>query len=275
MLVAAVLTSLSFCLWVKGELGAEGQLQRLTLRYYAFLDREGQFVRSPIGPARYLFLTCACATIAIFSLLYSAKVAFVFGLSAASPALILRRQRAHKVALVQKQVEPWMNALVRALEAAPSLGEAIVASISSTPEPLSGELLQLQNELQLGHSLERALNSLEERIGSPVLSLALATLRIGQRTGGELPVVLRDAAASLREMERLEGILRTKTAEGRSQSFVISVLPIPIFLGMNYTDPHHFDALKETAMGHILLTIAAGLWVAAIFCIKKILAVRI
>jgi tight adherence protein B len=76
-------------------------------------------------------------------------------------------------------------------------------------------------------------------------------------------------------MERLEGVIRTKTAEGKAQSFLIGVLPVVIYPTMNWVDPAHFDPLKNSTIGHLLVAIAVVLWLAALFAVKKILAVQI
>ena len=168
-----------------------------------------------------------------------------------------------------------MGALARALEAAPSLGEALHATIGASAAPMSEELELVVSEMELGRSLERALLAWERRVGNQVLSLALSTLQIGRQTGGSLPQVLKEAAASLREMERLQGVVRTKTAEGRAQSMLIGGLPFLIYVGMNFVDPTHLDPLSDSSTGHLLVGIAVLLWIFALFAMKKILTVRI
>lgn len=94
-------------------------------------------------------------------------------------------------------------------------------------------------------------------------------------TGGDLPNVLRTAAASLREMERLEGVVRTKTAEGKAQAWVISFIPIPLYFGIQMSDPNYFLPLEETVLGHVLLGVAVLCWLLAGFLARRILAVQI
>ena len=191
------------------------------------------------------------------------------------PIIFFEAARSRRVRAIEQQVESWMGSLARALEAAPSLGEAVEATIMASASPMRQEIELLVREMKLGRSLERALTAWEERVNSEVLSLALSTLQIGRQTGGSLPEVLKGAAAALREMERLQGVIRTKTAEGKAQSYLIGALPIPLFLLMNWSDPKHFDPLRYTPVGNVLVAIAAALWIAALLAAKKILAVRI
>lgn len=176
---------------------------------------------------------------------------------------------------IETQIEGWLSCLARALQAAPSLGEAIEVSASLSEAPLSEELKVLVGELAFGRPLEQALAAWSARVESHVLTLSLSILNVGRRTGGRLGEVLMTGAEALREMERLEGVLRTKTAEGRAQAWVIGILPLPLCVALQLSDPEYFDPLASTPMGHVMIFIAAILWVIAILAARKILAVDI
>ena len=77
----------------------------------------------------------------------------------------------------------------------------------------------------------------------------------------------------LREMERLEGILRTKTAEGKAQTVVIALMPVALVGTMHAMMPGYFAPLETTAVGNMIVVAAVGLWIGAIFVARQILAV--
>jgi tight adherence protein B len=233
------------------------------------------FIRSKWSASSVLALQMGLAAGALLGWA-AGSAAFGLGLlMALAVRSVISGMRRRRVAQLEPQIEGWLGALARSLDAAPSLGEAIFASAMACRAPLREELEWVQNEMRLGLSLERALYAWEGRVQSEVLSLALLTLHIGRMTGGALPQVLKEAASTLREMERLRGVIRVKTAEGRAQSYLIGGLPLPLCLGMNWMDESHFDPLKHSPIGHVLVGIAALLWAAAIFSAKKIMAVRI
>jgi tight adherence protein B len=165
--------------------------------------------------------------------------------------------------------------LARALDAAPSLGDAIEASINACDDPLREELVVVVGEMHLGHSVLQVLGHWEQRVRSRTLSMAIMTLQLGRETGGPLSDLLKNAAASLREMDRLEGLVRSKTAEGRAQAWVISAVPIPLYFAVTMGDPRYFLALETTPLGQLLLALAVGLWICAGLSARSILAVRI
>ena len=131
------------------------------------------------------------------------------------------------------------------------------------------------NETRLGMPLDRALDELGARVGSPTLHASLMTLRLARSAGGELSATLENAAASLREMLRLEGVIRTKTAEGRAQSLLIALIPAPLVGLLDSISPELLQPLWSTSRGHAIVAGALLLWLSAIVLARKITAVEI
>ena len=243
--------------------------------YQQRLERQLTFVRAGIsGPA--LFTTQALLlALGLLVITFDLTVGAALTLGALAPVPLLKSARKRRVAALEKQIETWLTGLSRCLEAAPSLGEAIEASIMMCDAPMREELKLVDNEIRLGRPIDRALAEWASRVSSRTLTMALATLQVGRETGGSLGAVLKSAADSLREMERLEGVVRTKTAEGKAQAWVISIVPVPLYFAVKASDPEYFLPLESTATGHLLLAIAVSLWVAATFSARKILSVQI
>lgn len=191
------------------------------------------------------------------------------------PLAILRRRHHERVTKLEEALDSWLLILANALKASPSLGEAVKASARIVRAPMSQELDLLLKEVQLGTPLDRAILGMSARVGSPTMSSALATILVGRQTGGELPMILEESAATLREMARLEGVVRTKTAEGKSQAYVLGAIPFVLIAAIQWIDPNWLRPLSETTMGYMVIAIAATLWGLAIIAARKILAVDI
>lgn len=192
-----------------------------------------------------------------------------------SPRIALGIAWEKRVAQVELQVEPWLGAIANALRASSSLGEAISGSASLVAAPMSQEVAVLVREYELGTPLDQALQRLSDRIPSRALSGAVQALSIARRTGGNLAETLENAASALRELARLEGVVRTKTAEGKAQAWVIGAVPFPMFFGIRAIDHQYFEPLLSSQLGSVLLGCAAVLWVAAIVLANKILSVDV
>jgi tight adherence protein B len=187
--------------------------------------------------------------------------------------LINRRQK--RVADIEAQLDGWLLVLANALKVSTSLGEAIASSISVIQPPLSREVDLTLKEYKLGAPLDQALEAMAKRINSRSVTNALLTLRIGRNTGGDLASILATSASSLRELARLEGVARTKTAEGKTQAFVIAVIPFPLFGCLHWMDPGFFLPLIETFTGHLVLVGASALWLSAVLVARRVLVVDI
>jgi tight adherence protein B len=192
-----------------------------------------------------------------------------------APKVLLEWLVARRILKLEEQIEPWLNAIANALKASPSLGEAIASSISLVQSPMSDEVDVLVKEYELGTPLDRALDQFAERVESRTLAGTVLALKVARRSGGNLPETLESAAAALRELARLEGVVRTKTAEGKAQAFVIGAIPVPMIGLIYFIDQNFFEPLAQTFLGNLVVAGAAALWVVAILTARKILAVDV
>ena len=258
-----------------GDQRSQGQL--VVRRYLGELDKSLRFLHSPIKGA-HIFMGQVALGLGLFTCtLWLRDVLWLLPLLAIilAPKVFLNKATSRRVSMVEAQVEPWVNAVANALKASPSLGEAICSTTTLVPAPMSQELDVLVKEYVLGTPLDQALENLNQRITSNVLNGTVTALKIARRTGGNLPEMLESAAGSLRESARLEGVVRSKTAEGKAQAFVIGMIPIPMVLGVREIDPRFFDPLFHSFLGQLIMAGAAVLWVLATLLTRKILDVDI
>jgi tight adherence protein B len=274
--VASVLLVLGV-VGLAGALCREPGLRALLARHRAQLDRDLRYLQMRTSAERVI-LTQLAALLGVAAIALLRGSLGPLSLTAAilvGPRAWLRRLCRLRTARVEEQLDTWLLALANALKANPSLGDSIASSAGLMAAPLREELELLLREGQIGVALDRGLRNLTERVGSPVVSAAVATLRIARRAGGNLGQTLESCAASLREMARLEGVVRTKTAEGRAQSLLIGVIPAPLIWMLQSLNPELLSPLWSTTRGHAVLVAAAMLWACALICARKILAVDV
>ncbi len=265
---------------------AESPLRKLYDRYSKFLDGElrALFIHTTTGAyiANWQLGLCVAALLVEpVAVVFTGEGAgapvalIVIPLVVVAPRIYFIDARSKRQSKIETQLDTFLLALANALKASPSLGDALGACTTLLRSPIREELELTMKENQLGVPLDQALLNMAQRVGSQAFSGALSTVLIGRQTGGDLPRILETAAATLREMARLEGVVRTKTAEGKAQAWVLGVVP-PILVGiLNWLDPQWLRPLSSTAIGYIIVTIAVAFWVAAIFAARKILAVDI
>jgi len=189
------------------------------------------------------------------------------------PLTWLKQRSEQKRQRIESQTDSWLTILANALRASPSLGEALAQSVTIVRAPLGDELRLSMRATQLGRTLEEALSELGKRVGTPHLGTALGAILIGRETGGNLPQILEETASSLREMERLHGVLRTRTSEGRTQLFAMAGLPLGFVFMLSRMDPAWSEALLRTDIGNMLLALVVLAYTIALFLAWRILAV--
>lgn len=80
-------------------------------------------------------------------------------------------------------------------------------------------------------------------------------------------------AAAFREMHRLDGVMRSQTAQGRMQLWALGLGPPGLAWILMNSQPDYFDAALEDMTGIVVFGVAVALWLAALFLAKKILTV--
>jgi tight adherence protein B len=245
-------------------------------RYIDNLDEQLRFLRSPMTGKQILLwqlgsgIFIAVAAFLTIPVLNMLELAVIVG-----PFAQIRRLREQRVIRLEQQLDTWLLMLANALKAVPSIGDAMSSSQALMHAPMSQELDIVLKEYKLGTPLDIALFNMGARVKSRVITTALTMLQVARRTGGDLPSTLETSAASLRELARLEGVVRTKTADGKNQALVVGTLPAVIIVLLYFVHPDLLFPLFQTFSGNIILAIAIALWVGAILLSMRILNVDI
>jgi tight adherence protein B len=206
------------------------------------------------------------------------ELTFAYGLAALAavgPVAYLARERARHVKQVESQVDQLVTALANCLKTVPSPAAALSHVVSVLPRPTRLEIDRVLSEMRVGSTLEQALLNMSSRLRSPELDAALSAMLIGLQVGGNLPRVLEGTAETIREMHRLEGVVRTKTSDGRAQLWVLALFPFVICFAFSLLDPEYFTPLRNTVVGTLVAIVAIGFWIAGLALARKIVKVDI
>ena len=246
-------------------------------KYGAHLGARLRTLHRPNTSSRIVALqTAVLVALAAVAVLGRASPALLIAVAvAAGPALWLEREVARRVARLDEQADGFATALANALKSTASIGAAIDSVAGMMEGPIAQEFAFAVKEMQLGKSLDEALASVGPRARSAKTTTVLASILIARQVGGNLSVVLERTAATLREMERLEGVVRQKTAESRAQMWAMTLAPFVICYGMMRFDENFFEPLTTSTTGRALVAGAVVSYVAALVVARKILAVDI
>jgi len=250
---------------------------RLWSTYEVYLERKlRQMFLSTDGRAiiwGQLLGVCSCVASA---LLLSAPVLYLGLLPLlVGPALYIEQLRRQRVRAIEAKIDGFILALANGLKATPSIGNALAYTQPLLAPPLDAEVGLALKEMRLGNTVDQALLSMAGRVRSTQLDAALSGLLIGRQVGGDLPKILERTAATLREMARLQGVVRSKTAEGKAQVTVLAIFPAFILLLFDTVSQGYFDPLTASIFGWSVIVISLVLWLGSVVVARKVLAVDI
>jgi tight adherence protein B len=252
-----------------------GAMERYAAKHIAALDKAlAKTSFRTTGKAIAIGQLVAIVVSILLSVVLS-PVESVLGIGAAIwlPGVILEDGRRKRVTAIEAQIDSFLSKMSNAVRVTPSVGDALRWVEQVLEGPLREEVERTNREMRLGQPLDGALLAMGERVGSSTLSTAITAILIGRRVGGDLARNLEALAASLREMARLEGVLRSKTAEGRAQLWVLAVVPFVLAFFIDKLSPGYFAPMVDTMMGGIVLAVAFLFWLAALLVAKKVLSV--
>ena len=246
-------------------------------RYIAFLGRQlrRMFIFSPPETIAYGQIAGVFLCFSL-GLLIDLPAWWLFALGViALPVLYIEQLRKKRIEAIEEQIDGFILALANALKSTPSIGDAFKSVATIIPEPLKQEIQLANKEMRVGSTLDQALLLMASRVGSRQLDTALSAILVGRQVGGNLPKILDTIAGSLREMKRLEGVVRTKTAEGKMQLWVLAIFPFALMFMINAVSPGYFDPLTESFVGYIITVIASLFWISSLVLARKILQVEL
>ncbi len=244
-------------------------------RYVTHISRDAAFLRLPITGERIAVVqgVVSVALVVLATILENPAPAFVVPLVIGVPVALLRRARDTRVQQIEEQLDSWLTGLANTLRATPALADAMSYSSRIMGGALAEEVDVMLKERTLGVTLDDALRRSAERIGSRTVTAVFASLVLARTTGGNLPHLLETSAAQLREMARLDGVVRTKTAEGRVQAWVLALMPFGLMSAIQAIDHDFFVPLTLNVIGMVIIAGAVFLWLIAIGISIKILQV--
>ena len=165
--------------------------------------------------------------------------------------------------------------IVRSVRSGHPLNSAMRMIAENMDNPVKEEFKQVVDEVSYGRSLPEALNRLAQRIDEPDLNFFVVVLSVQQETGGSLAEVLSNLSSIIRKRRQLRLKIRALTSEGRATSYVLGGLPVVEFIALYFVTPAYLDPLFDTIQGNVILGVAAGLILIAMWIVRAMVNIDI
>ncbi len=173
------------------------------------------------------------------------------------------------------QLADTISLMVNSIRSGYSVLQAMEAVAREMGPPVSEEFERVVREVQLGLSVEQALDNLLRRVPSDDLDLMLTAINVQREVGGNLAEVLDAINYTIRERVRIKGEIRALTAQGRYSGYLISFLPVALSGFIYLVNPSFIMNLVTDPCGWIMIGAAVLGMVAGFLIIRKIVNIEV
>ena len=189
------------------------------------------------------------------------------------PSLYLRNRRGHRLRQFDANLPRAMELIANSMKAGQSVAQSLTAVTDNAGPPVSDEFALARREIELGASLESALNNMVKRIGSNDLRLMVMVITIQRSVGGDLPAILVTLADTMRQREEMRSEIMAATAQSRATALIITLLPIVAALLLYFIVRDYFRPMLTNPIGWVMLVLAGFLLFVGNVIIRRLTAI--
>ena len=219
-----------------------------------------------------------------------ALLATAVGLSLAWPAVLtlalavlvvlalvayLQHRRSQRMALIGQALPDALDLIARSMQAGHAFTGALQLAAKDSPAPVSLELRTVFDEINFGVGTAQALQALSVRVASDDVRYFVVAVVIQSETGGNLADILKNTANLIRERQKIAGVVRVLSAEGRISAVVLSLLPFALAAFMSLLNPGFISKLWTDPMGLQLVYVSLTLMAIGILWMWKMIQIRV
>lgn len=150
------------------------------------------------------------------------------------PKIYVSQEKGKRLVKFDGQLADMLNLMVNGLRAGYSTMQAMEAVSREMPEPIAGEFHRVVQEMQIGITMEAALDNLVRRIPSLDLDLVVTAMNVQREVGGNLAEILDTISHTIRERVRVKGEIHVLTTQARFSGQFLSVLPVLVIVAMYF-----------------------------------------
>lgn len=211
-------------------------------------------------------------TLAVTLDITAALLAFIAGIAAGMILLRLRIQRRQK--LFTNQLGDMLTMVANALRAGFSFLQAFELIAKEMPAPMSTEAQQVINEINLGGTLENALNNMQKRVESDDFELVITSVLIQRQVGGNLAQILDTISETIEERIRMRREVLSLTAQGRLSGMVLAALPPVLAVLISVISPGYMAPLLENEVGKYIIAGCVVMELIGFIIIRRIVDIK-
>ena len=187
----------------------------------------------------------------------------------------LQHRRSHRMALIDQALPDALELMARSMQAGHAFISAMQVAAKESAPPLSHELRTVFEEVNFGISTSQALQALAARVASEDVRYFVVAVVIQSETGGNLAEILKNTARLNRERQKIAGVVRVLSAEGRISAVILAVLPFALVALMSLLNPGFVSRLWTDPLGLQLVYVSLILMAFGILWMWRLVQIRV
>ena len=243
-------------------LNEKGERGLLTPWLSALITRSGL----PYEPRRWAMAVAGAAVgFAVLGFMLSRHPAGglaggLFGATGA-PLLFLRFKASKRDKALAAQLPEALEVIVRSLEAGHPIPTAISLVGREMTDPIGSEFGMAADEIAYGATLEQAVGRIADRCRQPDIDLFAATVRLQERSGGNLIGLLKMNARTVRERQKMRLKIKAASSEARASALILTAAPFVVVGMLQLMSPGYYGEVMQEGAVHVGLGVI-GTWMA-------------
>jgi tight adherence protein B len=178
--------------------------------------------------------------------------------SVLAPLIYLKIKAGRRAKMLSVQLPDALDVIVRSLEAGHPVPTAISLVGREMPDPIGSEFGMVADEIAFGATLEAGVGHLADRCRHADIDLFAATIRLQDRSGGNLTGLLKMNAHTVRERHKLRLKIKAASSEGRVSALILTSAPFVVFGMLQFLSPHYYGDVIHDRTIQIGLALLGG-----------------
>jgi tight adherence protein B len=198
------------------------------------------------------------------------------------PRFWVAQRKSRRLKSFNDQLADTITLIANALRAGASFLQSVEMVVRETRAPMSTEFARVVREVNLGLPFDQALDNMVRRVKSEDLDLMVTAISIQHQVGGNLAEILDSIAFTIRERIRIQGEIRTLTAQQRMSGLVVGLLPVALFVFLSIIAPSFMAALFDQKIklaglpaGAVLLGLGGFMMALGFLAIRRIVDIEV
>ncbi|HEV8636934.1 MAG TPA: type II secretion system F family protein [Chloroflexota bacterium] len=197
-----------------------------------------------------------------------------------APRVFVNAAQRRRTKAFGSQLADTLMLMSNSLRAGYSLLQSMETVAREAAEPTAEEFGRVVREVGLGLTPEQALLNLHRRMASEDLDLMVTAINVQHEVGGNLAKIFDTLSETIRERGRIQGEIKTLTAQQQLAGTVVSILPIGLAGILFLMNPHFFDPFfsSQTVIcmpAFAMPILALVMIVAGYAAIRKLIAIEV